>query len=90
MDQILTMDKLIDTVEEIFTKENSNKLIINFPNEECYNKYIKWLDEEITKVNNHRLKTKRSKVKMIKQIKVIENNKNKIIIKDKEDKDKRL
>lgn len=39
MNQIVIMDNLIDAVEEIFTKENKNKIIITFPNEESYNKY---------------------------------------------------
>ena len=64
MNQILTMDNLINVVEEIFTKENKNKIIITFPNEESYNKYAEWLDKEIIKVNKHKLKTRRSKKKI--------------------------
>lgn len=64
MNQIVTMDNLIDVVEEIFTKENDTKIIITFPNEDSYNKYVKWLDKEIIKVNKHKLKTRRSKKKI--------------------------
>lgn len=65
MDDFLTIGDLEKALEDIFIKENKSKLIVTFPNEESYNKYMKEFDEQMRKEMNKPLdKTKRSKNKI--------------------------
>lgn len=65
MDDFLTIEYLENAIKDIFSKGTKGKIIVSFPNEESYNKYMKEVDELMRKEMNKRLdKTKRSKNKI--------------------------
>lgn len=66
MDDFLTIEYLQNAIKDIFSEGTKGKLIVSFPNEESYNKYMKEVEELMRKEMNKPLdKTKRSKIKSI-------------------------
>lgn len=66
MDDFLTIEYLENAIKDIFPKGTKGKIIVSFPNEESYNKYMKEVKEQIGKEENKPLdKTRRSKIKSI-------------------------
>lgn len=49
MDDFLTIEYLQNAIKDMFPKGTKGKLIVSFPNEESYNKFMKEFDEQIRK-----------------------------------------
>lgn len=65
MDDFLTIEYLENAIKDIFSKGTKGKIIVRFPNEESYNKFMKEVDEQIGEEMNKPLaKTRRSKKKI--------------------------
>lgn len=65
MDDFLTIEYLENAIKDIFLKGTTDKIIVSFPNEESYNKYMKEAKEQMRKeINKPFTKTKRSKKKI--------------------------
>ena len=66
MDDFLTIEYLENAIKDIFSEGTKGKIIVSFPNEESYNKYMKEFDEQVGKeINKPLAKTRRSKKKSI-------------------------
>ena len=64
MDDFLTIEYLENAIKDMFPKGTKGKIIVSFPNEESYNKYMKEVKEQMRKEINKPLdKTRRSKIK---------------------------
>lgn len=52
MDDFLTIEYLENTLKDIFAKGTKGKIIVTFPNEEAYNKFMKEVDDLMRKEMN--------------------------------------
>lgn len=65
MDDFLTIEYIENAIRDIFSKGTKGKIIVRFPNEESYNKFMKEVDEQMRKEINKPLgKTRRNKNKI--------------------------
>lgn len=65
MDDFLTIEYIENAIRDIFSKGTKGKIIVSFPNEESYNKFMKEFKEQVGKEINKPLgKTRRNKNKI--------------------------
>lgn len=49
MDDFLTIEYIENAIKDVFSKGTKGKIIVCFPNEESYNKFMKEVDEQMRK-----------------------------------------